>query len=158
VHPLPHPSYVTALNLLVPIHSMNVSSPDRVVSNMRTIRRRGVEGDKGWDSELIWGAIPAFTWRDWKKRLRTSVMIDQTCTRHLPNTKQGCHTLRQRSAVSKMPPIRNPLMNSLGVVVNHYFRCDFKRTEYSTSLRYTLSLPTLNSKQKRGVVRDLRFS
>jgi hypothetical protein len=113
---LPHSSYVTILNLLVPVPGMNVSSPDCTVPNIRTIRGWGVEeGDKGWGFEINWGAITAFTWGDWGTRLKPSVTIDGTYTRDLPNTKQGCHTLRQRSVLFKTLPIGNPLMRSLGV-------------------------------------------
>jgi hypothetical protein len=46
-------------------------------------------------------------------------------------------------------PIRNPLMSALGVVFNHYFRFEFKSTDYR-SLRYTssLSTPKLTTKKR----------
>ena len=51
--------------------------------------------------------------------------------------KQGCHTLYGHVQEPSVMPIRNPLMSGLGVVFKHYFRFEFKSTEYRISLRYT---------------------
>ena len=110
-----------------------------------------IRSRRGWQGLRFWINFRCYTVIHLEEQRETTRnLLGQTILGHgaFQIWSMGA-TLYGHVQYPSVMPIKNPLMSGLGIVVNQYFRFEFKITEYRMSPRCTSSLFTLNLKTKK---------